>query len=302
MKLRSSFVVCAVLAACAPPAAEDDAASSEQAAVSDIAKMTARGDGTFDVECRDGRKEIVSADDVTAGRVCKPVVMNASPFAAGACTGTPMTEAAALARIGTAMAPVRIGSYVLALRHRTARFEWDARRNRWSVASYAWEDAPNDAVVAYRETESAATSGVRAAFAPRGAVELARDAAGAPYLRLVGEAANVVGPDTTRFMRLVSEPMRPWANPGYAVGPTFALEESHGAAGTWSRVSEWGWSVQLRERSAGNHQRSWWFAGSEVTAITTDRCGQYVSSQTTSGLSPISAAIGIYLALDGGLR
>lgn len=284
--------------ACAAPPADDGAESSEHAAVSDIAKMTARGDGTFDVECRDGRKEIVSADDVAAGRVCKPSVMPASPFAAGACTGTPMTEAGALARLGASTTPVRIGSFALALRHRTPHSEWDARRQRWTVRQYTWDDAPNDALVAYRDTESESTRGVRARFASRGSVELARDASGAPFVRLVGEAANVVGPDTTRFMRVVSEPMRPWASPGYAIGPSFVLEESQGTSGAWSRVAEWGWSVQLLERAPGNYARSWWFKGNDVTAIVTERCGQLISAQSMSGLSPVEAAIGIYLALD----
>jgi hypothetical protein len=284
--------------ACAAPPADDAAESSEQAAVSDIAKMTARGDGTFDVECRDGRKEIVSAADVTAGRVCKPAVMPASPFGAGACTGTPMTEADALERLGTSTTPVSIGSFALALRHRTPHFEWDARGQRWSVRQYTWDDAPNDALVAYRDTESESTRGVRARFAPRGSVELARDANGAPFVRLVGEAANVTGPDTTRFMRVVSEPMRPWASPGYPVGPTFVLEESQGAGGAFRRVTDWGFSVQLLERAPGNYARSWWFTGNDVTAIVTERCGQLISAQSMSGLSPVEAAIGIYLALD----
>lgn len=299
--MRPTSLVVPVLfaaAACAPSGAGDDAETSEHADVTDIAKMTGRGDGTFDVECTDGRHEIVSADDVKQGRVCKPAVFPATPFAGGACTGTPMTEDGARARLGDAAAPVRVGSFVLALRHRTPHFTWDARWQHWSTDNYSWDDAPNDALVAWRDTESESTRGVHAVFGARGAVELARDATGAPYLRLVGEAANVDGPDTTRFMRLVSEPLEPWTSPGYAVGPAFALEESHGAAGAWSRVTEWGWSVQTRELAPGGSHRSWWFQGNDVTAIVTDRCAQFVSSQTTSGLSPISAAIAIYVALD----
>ena len=291
-----AFVAVAVASsACAPSPADDDPSTSEHAAVSDIGKMTARGDGTFDVECRDGRKEVVSADDVTAGRVCKPAVMPASPFAAGACTGSPMTEAEALARLDGAPGPVRVGSFVLALRHRSSHYVWNDQRG-WGLSHYTWDDAPNDALVAYRDTALSSTSGIKAVFVGRGAVEIARDDSGAPFVRLVSEAANEIGPDTTRFMRFVSEPMRPWKD--LTSGPRLALEQARGANASWTAVTEYGFRVEMRERTATNHARSWWFEGSDVTAIVTDRCGQLVSAQSMSTMSPVDGAIAIYMLLD----
>jgi hypothetical protein len=280
--------VVAFLVGCAASDSADDVASAEQEAVSDIARMTARGDGTFDVTCRDGRREIVSASDVQAGRVCTQAVIPASVFAAGACTGTPMTEEGALARLAGESSK-NVGSFVLGLRYR----EYIHNAGPWD-AQYRWKDAPQTAtLVAWRETERSRAA--HAAFGKRGSVELAVDATGEPYVRLVGEAANVDGPDTTRFMRLVSAPLRPWKTE--RSGPRFHLEESRGAERTWSRVTEYGWSVQTSDRN-GSYQRSWWFEGKDVTAIVTESCGQFISAQPASGLSPVSAAIGIYVALD----
>lgn len=279
--------------ACSAPAGSDDAESQEQAAVSDIAGMTARGDGTFDVTCRSGRTEVVSAADVEQGRVCKPAALPSSPFQSGACTGTPMTEAGARARLAAAgESPVVIGKYVLGLRRRDARYTWNGRGYD---TTYRWVDAPNDALVAWRETESSRTEEAR--FSGRGSVELAAEAGGAPYLRLVGEASNQVGPDTTGFLRLVSRPLRPWSTPGHAVGPKLEIEARRGEA-PWARLTEYGWSVQTSEQANGGKHRSWWFQGNDVTAIVTESCGQFVSAQSLSALSPVQAAIGIAIVLD----
>lgn len=287
-----------LLAACSTPAATEGAETQEQAAVSDIARMTSRGDGTFDVECHDGTTEVVSAVDVQEGRVCKPAVFPSSPFASGACTGTPMTAADAAAMLATANAEsgapsgsaVAIGSYVLGLRRRDT--DW-SQNSPWANRDY-WVNAPNDALSAWRETGVASSSGRRAVFSGRGNIELAADASGAPYLRMVGEAANEVGPDTTRFLRLVSKPMQPWA---FAQrGPDFELESKVGN-GAWSTVTEHGWTVQTTEHVLIGTRRSWWFQGSDVTAIVTSRCGQFVSAQPVSSLSPVRAAIGVAIVL-----
>ncbi len=283
--LPTLAVVALPFAAACGSARESDAntGTSEQATVSDIAKMTARGDGRFDVECRDGRTEIVSADEVTQGRVCNAAVVPSSPFGPGACSGTPMTEAVANARLGASTTPVRIGSFSVALRHRTV--------------DYAWADAPTDALVAHRETSYVPLNGDGATFSGHGSVELARDASGRPFLRLVSDAAIVYGPDTTKRMRFVSAPMRPWAGPGYPEGPSFTLERAQGD-GEFSALTDYGWTVEMRSRQAGGGLQSWWFIGDGVTAVVTDRCGQFVSSQATSRISWISSAIGIYLLLD----
>lgn len=39
-------------------------------AVEDATSIVARGDGTFSVQCRDGRQEIATADDIRANRIC----------------------------------------------------------------------------------------------------------------------------------------------------------------------------------------------------------------------------------------
>lgn len=280
---------------CATPAATADVESQEQAAVSDIASATARGDGSFDVTCRDGRSEVVTATDVEAGRVCSKPAPPASPFAAGACTGTPMTEAGARARLAAGTgSSVTVGSYVLALRRRDTAWVWTG--TRWDSTN-RWVDAPEDRLAAWRETESEASRGERAVFSSRGSVELAADASGAPYLRLVGEAANEVGPDRTRFMRLVTRPMTPWASLDYPVGPTFALEAKR-EGGPWQPVTEYGWSVQTSEYELGSKHRSWYFGGGDMSAIVTERCGQLISVQSLGGLSSVRAAIGISIVLD----
>ena len=44
--------------------------SSDTFAVEDATSIIARGDGTYDVLCRDGRREVVTANDIRANRVC----------------------------------------------------------------------------------------------------------------------------------------------------------------------------------------------------------------------------------------
>ncbi len=278
-----------VVSACSA-AEPNDVESQEQEAVSDIVSMTARGDGSYDVKCRDGRTEVVTAHDVERGRVCKPPA--SSPFERDACTGAPMTAADAMTRLSAAgEGPITVGSYSLALRRRETE-------GRGWYERFVWVDAPNDALSAWRDTGVSSSSGRRAVFPSRGRVELGKDPQGTPWLRLVSEAVNDVGPDTTRWLRLVSRPIQRWpaAAPALA-GPEFEIESKVGD-GAWTPVTEYGWSVQTTEFHLIGTNRSWWFEGTDITAIVTNRCGQFVSSQPTGGLAATRAAIGIAITLD----
>lgn len=59
------------LLACSIGAAPEETGALESAAVSDILTMTRRDDGRFDVLCRDNTREVVTADDIRADRVCR---------------------------------------------------------------------------------------------------------------------------------------------------------------------------------------------------------------------------------------
>lgn len=292
--LTASIVACA-------PSAGDDAESSEQEQVADITKMTARGDGTFDVTCRDGRQEIVSAEDVKNGAVCTPPVVPESPFSS-TCKGAPMTEAIARARLGANDA-VTIGTYNAALRHRDPDYRWDAQRQRWE-AHYRWVNAPQDSVVAWRQTNQTETTGTRATFSDggkmNGSIELSHDATG-PYLRMIGQPVHIAGPDTTKFIRLVSAPLRPWNGTILR----FDLEVSDGGGdGTWRPQTEWGWSVQVRYVGLGpvrNEGLAFGAFGQEgndgQVAFVTSDCGQLISAQSLSNLSPVDSAMAIFFQL-----
>lgn len=65
------FVATATLVACSFGPDAEGTGKSEAAAVSDILTMTRRDDGRFDVVCRDNTREIVTADDIRADRVCR---------------------------------------------------------------------------------------------------------------------------------------------------------------------------------------------------------------------------------------
>jgi hypothetical protein len=60
----------AALAACSSASTDDAAVSGEDALVSDAASMTQRADGSWDVVCKDGRREVVTTADILADKVC----------------------------------------------------------------------------------------------------------------------------------------------------------------------------------------------------------------------------------------
>jgi len=66
------------LAACASETDLDVEATDSvaSAAIVDVASMTRRADGRYDVTCRDGRSQVVTADELSAGNVCVPVIVS----------------------------------------------------------------------------------------------------------------------------------------------------------------------------------------------------------------------------------
>jgi hypothetical protein len=58
------------LAACAADPAPEQTGRGEEALIDDIASMSARADGTFDVVCKDGRRERVTAAQLRNDEVC----------------------------------------------------------------------------------------------------------------------------------------------------------------------------------------------------------------------------------------
>lgn len=68
----SSFVIVSFALATACSVGESERAGQvEQAQVDDVQSMERRSDGRFDVVCRDGRREIVTSEDILANRVCR---------------------------------------------------------------------------------------------------------------------------------------------------------------------------------------------------------------------------------------
>lgn len=84
MKFRRFFLLLPLFVLACGAAESADAESSNNALVEDILSMTQRADGRFDVRCRNGEQQIVTADDLRANRVCTPPV---DPLAELRCDG-----------------------------------------------------------------------------------------------------------------------------------------------------------------------------------------------------------------------
>src|SRR5215207_2626585 len=69
--VAASGFLAALLVACAERSNGEATEAAGSAAVTDILTMTRRDDGRFDVVCRDQTREIVTADDIRADRVCR---------------------------------------------------------------------------------------------------------------------------------------------------------------------------------------------------------------------------------------
>jgi hypothetical protein len=73
LRLRAVSVLAwigAAIAACADAPNEASETGASSALVSDIASMTQRADGKFDVVCKDGSREIDSSDQIVANQAC----------------------------------------------------------------------------------------------------------------------------------------------------------------------------------------------------------------------------------------
>ncbi len=68
-------VAAIALAACASAPDDDTGASSESPLISDASSLIQRPDGRFDVVCKDGSREVVTAEQIAANEVC-----NSTPF------------------------------------------------------------------------------------------------------------------------------------------------------------------------------------------------------------------------------
>jgi hypothetical protein len=76
MKPTTSLVLLVLVAAASQVACSQPvgiAGAGSEAAITDLASVTARPDGQFDVVCKDGRKEIDTAEDIQANAVCVAV-------------------------------------------------------------------------------------------------------------------------------------------------------------------------------------------------------------------------------------
>jgi hypothetical protein len=86
--MRLTFLLLGLVVACS--SSSEDVDSTESNLVEDIASMTRRPDGLFDIRCRDGRFEVASAEQIRANAVCNG---GGSPVGAGlrvqyACNGS----------------------------------------------------------------------------------------------------------------------------------------------------------------------------------------------------------------------
>jgi hypothetical protein len=66
----AALPIAGAVVACASPT-EGETGSTKQAQISDIATMTQRADGQFDVVCKNGSHEVVTAAQVAANQVCQ---------------------------------------------------------------------------------------------------------------------------------------------------------------------------------------------------------------------------------------
>jgi|GEM_PF-6019512 len=91
---------------------DQQAPQQEQALISDIASMTARIDGSFDVVCKDGSKEVKTAKEISDNNVCnKP--SPPSPV----CTGSSLTQAEAISLLPAGGSSAFVGTY-------DSRYRW----------------------------------------------------------------------------------------------------------------------------------------------------------------------------------
>lgn len=288
--LGTSVFALASLSLVACGARPDTSSESQSALLSDASSMNARGDGTFDVVCKDGRHEVDTADQIRNDQTCISQTATPSPFGENACSGAPLTEGDVNGWLGDSNTSRQVGTFALAFRARS--FSSGTPRQD----SVRWDDDPNQTLIAYYDSESPTIRGRKAMFTNRGTVEALRDASGSPYLRLVGEPTQFFGPDTTHRARFVSEPIRPWGGGRYESGViALTLQESYGD-GDWHDVTEYGYSIEVASMDVANHFRSWAFGVLGSVAFATRSCAQYVSAMSDSDMSPADEALAFYVS------
>jgi hypothetical protein len=106
--------------ACSGAATPTRAGSREKFSFGDAVSITLRSDGNYDVVCKDGRKEVDTADQVQAGQICLPVPTT-DPFDPASCPGPALTTAQAISflDIPNGVDAKQIGTFQVAARVRT---------------------------------------------------------------------------------------------------------------------------------------------------------------------------------------
>jgi hypothetical protein len=96
MKPTFAFILACsagVLALACSSSTEAPAGAVEQEAIEDVETILRLPDGRFDVRCRDGRREVVTADDLRADRVCRSGGLGGGVLLYGrsdSCSGSPI--------------------------------------------------------------------------------------------------------------------------------------------------------------------------------------------------------------------
>jgi hypothetical protein len=294
---RTFLVVLAAsgLAFTAGCSAPDDAASesSSQDLVGDIASMTARGDGSFDVTCKDGVKEIATASSISEGKVC-------ARAAAGECSGTPITAEQALALIPAGKTEVVLSRFdfkVRAPRDERGSSVWDAGLRWYDLDGTKTSSDPVSNFHLYvRVKDGYDSSRDRLADIPLTASFILKVKDGVAYAQIVTDAATIPGTDTTQLARVVSNAVPATS---FAGGFDYKVETGKATPGgdvKWEdrdyRASlESQYYLHFTDGSGMTQKTGLWSYIDRANSILTQRCVQIRYVESSSNMASQAPAL-----------
>ena len=279
--------------------AADDATpeSSSQDLVGDIASMTARDDGSFDVTCKDGVKEIATSTSIAEGKVC-------TKAAAGECSGTPITKEQALAKIPAGKSEVVLSRFEFKVR--APRYE-EGNNPPWSTA-YRWYDLDasktySDPVANFklyvRVKDGSDSSRDRLADIPLSASLVLKIKNGAPVLQIVTDTATVPGADTTQLVRIVSSEgdVTTLAQYGFSYSVEMATatpgQEPAWSKGDYRTEIETQYYMHFSDGSGTTQKDGIWGYIDAANSIVTERCAQLRFNETSSTMASVAPSLSV---------
>jgi hypothetical protein len=298
---RAFFAVFAVsgLALMGCSAADNAAGeSSSQDLVGDIASMTARGDGSFDVTCKDGVKEIATSSSIAEGKVCA----RAEP---GACSGTPLTNDRALAKIPAGKTEIVLSRFTFAVR---APRDEKGESPPWD-SGYRWYDlddskTSSDPVSNFRlyvrVHDGSDRSRDRLAQIPLSASLVLKAKEGVAYVQIVTDAGTVPGADTTQLARIVTNEVKAtdFGQSSFSYRAQLGTA-TPGAEPTWRDGSDYESSIETQyslhfsDGSGTTKTNGIWSYPDRANSIMTERCAQVRYIETTSTLAAAAPSLSV---------